>query len=157
MLSSQEEQREREEVMRQDADLRKRQEEAAQRAKDQSGTFFSHGQAAANDMAGGRFAAINPTVVVGAEPVLKYPQLPSSSPWSGTQPEPPIEPPLGVEINKLTPFELEPSIPSLAQAPDDPANAPLLRHETGFPESAVSNERAGSSFSNQQSNDQIKR
>jgi hypothetical protein len=96
MLSSQEERRERKEVMRQDADLRKRQEEAERRAKDQSGTFFSHTHA--DEIGGGgRFAAVNPATVVGAQPLPVYPQLPSSSPWSGQQPEPGIEPPLGFE------------------------------------------------------------
>jgi hypothetical protein len=98
VLSSQEEQREREEVMRQDADLRKRQEEAERRAKDQSGTFFSH-----TDIyeitGGGRFASESPVTVVGQDPQIKYPQLPASSPWSGAQPEPGIEPPLSAYEN----------------------------------------------------------
>jgi hypothetical protein len=105
MLSSQEERREREEVMRQDADLRKRQEEAERRAKEQSGTFFSHTHAD-EISGGGRFAGTNPATVVGQDPQIKYPQLPASSPWSGTQPEPGLEPPLG--FDNLAP--LEPSI-----------------------------------------------
>jgi hypothetical protein len=92
MLSSQEEQREREETLRNDLDVKRQQ---AQR--EQSGTFFSHAEAAANDTAGGRFASVNVATVVGAEPAMKYPQLPSSSPWSGAQPEPGPEPPLGFE------------------------------------------------------------
>jgi hypothetical protein len=89
---------ERARVMRQDADLRKRQEEAErQRIFLEGTTFHQHAQSAANDEAGGRFAAVNPATVVGSEPAVKYPQLPASSPWSGQAPEPGIEPPLGYD------------------------------------------------------------
>jgi len=56
--SDQEEQAERRRVLLQDADLRRQQEQAQ---REQSGTFFSHAQAAANDTAGGRFASVSPT------------------------------------------------------------------------------------------------
>ena len=98
MLSSQQEQIEREEVMRQDADLRKRQEEAERRAKEQSATFFSHTHTD-EISGGGRFAGTSPATVIGQDPQMKYPQLPASSPWSGAQPEPGIEPPLSAYEN----------------------------------------------------------
>jgi hypothetical protein len=94
MLSSQEEQIERIETIENDRLVR----EAEQRRIQLEGTtMHQHAQSAANDEAGGRFASVNPTTVVGAQPLPVYPQLPSSSPWSGTQPEPGIEPPLGFE------------------------------------------------------------
>jgi hypothetical protein len=97
---------------------------------------------------GGRFGVIEHETVVGrVSPQL--PQLPASSPWSGLQPEPGIEPPLGIEINKLTPHELEPSLssPEAVASTDDSADAPLSGYETGStsPDSSVSGERAGSS------------
>ena len=118
MLSSQEEQREREEVMRQDADFRRQQREQAQR--EQSSTFHQHAQSEANvDL--GRFGTLGNPTVVGAEPAVKYPQLPSSSPWSGAQPEPGIEPPLGFENSALEPSTshacVEATSPASADAP----------------------------------------
>jgi hypothetical protein len=65
--------------------------------REQASSILDHAQAAANDMAGGRFASVNAATVVGAQPLPVYPQLPSSSPWSGAQPEPGIEPPLGFD------------------------------------------------------------
>jgi hypothetical protein len=119
----QREQQERHEVLRSEQRLR----EADQRTKDRSGTYLSQTHI---DDAGGRFKAVNSATVVGAEPLVKYPQLPSSSPWSGAQPEPGIGPPLGYEINRLTPYELEPSMVSVSpvEAQAGPADAP----STGF-------------------------
>jgi len=87
-ISDQEEQAERRRVLLQDADLRRQQQE-------QSGTFFSHAQAAANDTAGGRFASVSPTSIVGSEPAVKYPA--SSPSWQIQLPdEPPsLEDPTG--------------------------------------------------------------
>jgi hypothetical protein len=98
----QREQQDRRRVLRDDARLRE------QQTKDQSGTFLSHTHI---DDAGGRFAAVNAASVVGAEPLVTYPQLPSSSPWAGPDPVP-DEPPLGYEVNRLTDHELEPSMTS---------------------------------------------
>jgi hypothetical protein len=98
MREDQIDQAEREATMRNDADVRRQQREAAQR--EQSGTFFSHTHAD-EISGGGRFAAVNPATVVGQDPQIKYPQLPASSPWSGAQPEPGIEPPLGFENSAL--------------------------------------------------------
>jgi hypothetical protein len=88
MLSKQEEQIEREAVQENDRRVREQQ---------QTSTNLDHARAAANDTAGGRYAGVSPTTVVGTEPGVKYPQLPASSPWSGSQPEPGIEPPLGFD------------------------------------------------------------
>jgi hypothetical protein len=94
VLSKDEEARERRETLENDRLVR----EAEQRRIQLEGTtMHQHAQSAVNDEAGGRFASVNPTTVVGAEPAVKYPQLPASSPWSGTQPEPGIEPPLGFD------------------------------------------------------------
>jgi hypothetical protein len=104
MLSSQEEQAEREATMRNDASVREQQKQrdAEQRRILREGTtFYQHAQSAANDEAGGRFAGVNPATVVGSEPAVKYPQLPASSPWSGAQPEPGMEPPLGFDNSAL--------------------------------------------------------
>jgi hypothetical protein len=98
MLSSQEEQAERRRVLAND-----------QRVKEQTGTFLSHTN---NDLAGGRFAAVNAASVVGADPIPNYPAA------AAHQRDPcGLEPPLGYSVNDLTPHELEPSFPSV-QAPD---------------------------------------
>ena len=100
MPTSQEEQEERKRVTLQDADLRRQQQQQEQSQRDPTGTFFSHTHAD-EISGGGRFAAVNPATVVGQDPQIKYPQLPASSPWSGAQPEPGIEPPLGFENSAL--------------------------------------------------------
>jgi hypothetical protein len=79
----------------QDADLRRQQDQA------RAGTFFSHAQSAANDTAGGRFAAISQAQVVGAVPVPKYPAASSSH-----QVELPPEQPLGFSVDDMP---IEPS------------------------------------------------
>ena len=130
MLSSQEEQAEREATMRNDASVREQQmqRDAEQRRILREGTtFYQHAQSAANDEAGGRFAGVNPATVVGSEPAVKYPQLPASSPWSGAQPEPGIEPPLGFENPAI-----EPSAVTLgAEQTDAPAGATSAQDEPG--------------------------
>jgi hypothetical protein len=73
--------------------------------REQATTMFQHAQSHANDEAGGRFAAINPTTVTGATSAVKYPQLPSSSPWGGSQPEPGTEPPTGYAIDDMSGLE----------------------------------------------------
>jgi hypothetical protein len=92
-------------VALQDADLQRQQEQAR---RDQSGTYLSHTHA--DEIGGGgRFGSVNAATVVGAQPLSLYPQLPSSSPWSGTDPVG-QEPPLGFEVGRSTPHELEPSL-----------------------------------------------
>ena len=50
------------------------------------------------DEAGGRFAQVNKSTVVGSDPATLYPRLPSGSPWS-SDPVPP-EPPLNQDISE---------------------------------------------------------
>jgi hypothetical protein len=120
MLSSQEEQAERRRVLAQDASLRQ-----------QSGTFMSHAQASANDLAGGRFAATGNPHVVGSESIPQYPQ--ASTPF---QFDPvPNEEPLSAYDNP----EFEPSTtPACPVEASGPASAP------SYP---VDVERAGPSSS----------
>jgi hypothetical protein len=66
-------------------------------------TFHRHAQSHANDEAGGRFAAVNPTTVTGATPIPSYPALPSG-PWSGSDPVP-TEPPLGYSVDDMPGLE----------------------------------------------------
>jgi hypothetical protein len=91
MLTRQEEEQERRETLENDRLVR----EAEQRRLLLEGTtMFQHGQSQADEVSQGRFAATGVPYVTGSQPIPKIPQLPSSSPWSGTQPEPGIEPPL---------------------------------------------------------------
>jgi hypothetical protein len=110
-----------------------------------TGTFLSHTHI---DDAGGRFAAVNAATIVGSEPAVKYPQLPSSSPWHGSDPVP-DEPPLGYRIDAMPELEN----PAGVLATDDPANAPsggsLVEQPYGGPVS----ERAGSSLSSPEESD----
>jgi hypothetical protein len=83
VTEAQREQIEREETLRNDLDVKRQQEQ-------QSNTM--HGRAVAEaSLDTGRYSvAMGKPTVVGAEPAVKYPPLPSSSPWSGAQPEPGI-------------------------------------------------------------------
>jgi hypothetical protein len=92
MLSKDLERIEREETMRQDADLRRRQQQA------QGGTFFQHGLAQADEVNQGRFAATGVPTVTGATPVPKYPAASAAH-----QTELPPEPPLGYSVNDFEP------------------------------------------------------
>ena len=139
--SDQEEHAERRRVTLQDADLRRRQ---------QASTNLDHALAAANDISGGRFGATGTPNVTGATeiPYSSLPKMAASSPWSGTQPEPGIEEPLGYRVDAMPGLETSTGVPpdSPPVATDDPANAPssgsLVEQTYG---GLVSNERAGSS------------
>ena len=136
-ISDQEEQAERRRVLLQDADPRRQQHEQARR--EQVGTFFSHAQAAANDAAGGRFAFVSPTSIVGSEPAVKYPaaspswqiQLPDEPPLSAYE-NPALEDPTGVSVSPPV-------------ATDDPADAPSGGSLVQQPSGGLVSERAGSS------------
>jgi hypothetical protein len=100
MLSRQEEQAERRRVLAND-----------QRVKEQTGTFLSHTH---DDIHQGRFAAIGPAVVVGADPVPNYPAAASHQ----RDPCGP-EPPLGYRIDAMPELEpLEPSSFTQGQLPN---------------------------------------
>jgi hypothetical protein len=134
MLSWQEEMREREQVQENDRRLREQQQKQQQ---EPANTMHQHALSAANDESGGRYGVARPApTVTGSTPIVKYPQLPSDSPWSGQAPEPGPEPPLNYEINRLTPYELEPSM--AASSVEDPAGATSSPADPGGAESAPS-------------------
>jgi excisionase family DNA binding protein len=108
---SQEEQAERREVMLQDADLRRQQQQ-----KEPLNTMHQHAQAAANDISGGRFGALGAPHVVGSAPIPKYPA--ASAPF---QRDPvPAEPPTGYCIDEMP---VDPSTPPSVEDSGDPTNA----------------------------------
>jgi hypothetical protein len=72
-------------------------ERRARLLEERGSTFHQHGVTAADDESGGRFAARGKPTVVGTTEIPKYPQLPEGSPWSGAQPGPGDEPPLGFD------------------------------------------------------------
>jgi hypothetical protein len=92
---AQREQAERREVLENKKRLR------LQREREGS-TFFAHTHP--EDEGGGRFAAINNATIIGGTPIPKYPELPSTSPWSGTDPVPDEEP-FGVAVDWMPPLE----------------------------------------------------
>jgi hypothetical protein len=141
MLTDQEEQAEKRRVLLQDADVRRRQQEQAQRER--SGTFFSHAQAAANDTGGGRFAALGNPTVVGASEATRYPAAAAAH-----QTELPPEPSLGFSIDEMP--GLESSMATLCsssvEATGDPAAAPSSDDGSpATPSGGSMSERAGSS------------
>ena len=142
MLTRQEEEQERRETLEND---RKLLEAEHRRILREGTTFHQHAQSAANDEAGGRFAAVNPTTVVGAQSLPKHPTLPSSSPWSGAQPEPGIEPALGYPIDAMPESESSTVMSSAVEVPDDPVAAPLGGSLVQQPSGGLVSERAGSS------------
>jgi len=91
--SEQEERKLRREVFENDRKVREQ----------QSATMLDHARSTADDDRGGRYANVEGKHhVVGSTPVPRYPQLPSG-PWSGVQPEPGPEPPLGFAIDQQEP------------------------------------------------------
>jgi hypothetical protein len=71
-------------------------------------TYHQHGLAQADEIHQGRFAATTggaPRVIASTPNVGgQYSQLPESSPWSGAQPEPGLEPPTGYCIDEMPGF-----------------------------------------------------
>jgi hypothetical protein len=125
MLSRQEEEQERCETLENDKLVREAEHRRIQR---EGTTMHQHAQSAANDEAGGRFASVNPTTVIGVQPLPTYPQLPANSPWHGSDPVP-DEPPLGYRIDAVP--EQEPSmavggLPSIEATGPASADAPSL-------------------------------
>jgi len=143
--SDQEEQAERRRVLLQDADLRRQQEQAQ---REQSGTFFSHAQAAANDTAGGRFASVSPTSIVGSEPAVKYPA--ASPSWQIQLPD---EPPLSAYENPALEESADVSPVSPSVATDGPAHAPSSDGGPATSSGGLVSERAGSSPPPEQTNE----
>jgi hypothetical protein len=128
MLSKQEEMREREAVQRQDADVRRQQQE--------SGSTL-HGFAVAEAaQPRGRFTEVTASQVVGAQPIPVYPA--AATPWAGPDPSG-QEPALGLSVNEMTPcgeaHEVKASIaelpdPASEVAPPDPLD--VERRDAGL-------------------------
>jgi hypothetical protein len=76
------------------------QAEKARIIREQASSILDHARAAANDLGGGRFAAIGSPTVVGAQPLPKYPA-------AGAHQSDPVgtEPPLGIDINAMPELE----------------------------------------------------
>jgi hypothetical protein len=64
-------------------------------------TFHQHGQSAANDIGGGRFASLGAPHVTGSTPIPKYPA--ASTPFQSDPVG--VEPPLGYAVSSLNPFD----------------------------------------------------
>ena len=107
------------------------------------GTTFHQRAVADASIETGRFTQINSAHVVGSTPIPRYPALPSSSPWSGAQPEPGIEPPLGLDNPAL-----EPSAVSLLPA-EQTAPAGATHAADNLPPASAESSDAGASFSQQ--------
>jgi hypothetical protein len=159
MLSRQEEQREREETLRNDRLVREAEHRRIQR---EGTTLHQFGQAQANEINQGRFAAIGVPTVTGATPIPNYPAAAAHQ----RDPVPP-ELPLGYDVNEMTPLESSASV-GFAEATDAPAGATAaadnllsasaqpddagasFSHELGDPDGFISqpktvhDERAGS-------------
>jgi hypothetical protein len=112
--SKQDDDKERREVLENDRHVHE-QERAA--------TMHGHAIASADDEAGGRFARVNPTMVVGSTPGPSYPVLPASSPWHGPDPVG-LEPPLGYRIDDLEHGGVA-SAPEAQAGPASDAPSPL--------------------------------
>jgi hypothetical protein len=133
MLSKQEEEAERREVLENDRRVREQQQQRGT-------TFHQYAQAAANDDAGGRWATVNAVSVVGAEPAVKYPAA------AAHQRDPvPTEPPLGYCVDEMAP--LEPStVSSSFPVEDTGAPAGAAHTADNLPPSAESDD-TGAPFS----------
>jgi hypothetical protein len=109
MSSKDQEQRERREVLDNDAKVR-------------GDTFFSRAQSDADELSGGgRFKRQTPVTVTGTEAVPLFPRLTSSSPFAGDPV--PTEPALGFSVNELPVIGGSPEV----VAPDMPVDDGLSR------------------------------
>jgi hypothetical protein len=117
------------------------QAEKARMLREQASSILDHARAAANDLGGGRFAGVNPTTVIGAEPAVRYPA--ASSSWQVQLPD---EPPLGFAIDAMPELE-NPTGGSSVSAPvatggaaDAPSAPPDVEHAAPPPSSEQTNE-----------------
>jgi hypothetical protein len=141
MTTDQEEQAERRRVLLQDADVRNQQ---------QASSILDHAVAAANDTAGGRFAAVNAAKVVGQSPAIAA-SYPAAS--AAHQTELPPEPSLGFSIDEMPGLESSAAPP--VEATGDPADAPSGDDGSpATPSGGLMSERAGSSLSPDQQTDE---
>jgi hypothetical protein len=94
------------------------------RVREQGSTLHDHARASIDDEAGGRFAKVSPSTVIGSTPLPRYPQLPSG-PWSGEDLVG-TEPPLGFRVDDMVPLERAPVPPVAASEATGPtADAPV--------------------------------
>jgi hypothetical protein len=128
------ENQEREEVLRNDQKVQ------------QASTFFQHAQSSIDDEAGGRFAKVNPSTVIGSMPLPQYPR--AATPFQSDPVG--LEPPLGYSVEDLEPTGVTAYAPV---EPGGPADAPS--HGSGVPpHGAAMSERAGPSpLSEEQTNE----
>jgi hypothetical protein len=126
MLSKDEDQRERREVLENERRLR------SQRDREAS-TYLAHTHL---DDEGGRFSVINSATIVGREPFPKYPEQPSTSPWHHDPV--PDELPLGFSVNDMVPLERDPSVVEVVTGPA-PADAPFSLDEQRAGAGSLSN------------------
>ena len=136
MLSKQEEEQERREVLENDQRVREQQQA-------QGGTFYQHGLAQADEINQGRFAAVGAPTVVGSKPNPST-QYPAAS--AAHQTELPPEQPLGFSIDDMPGLE-NPTGGSSVSAPvatggaaDAPSAPPDVEHAAPPPSSEQTNE-----------------
>jgi hypothetical protein len=144
MLSKDLERIEREETLRNDADVRRQQQQA------QGTTFHQRAVAEANQDLGRYGVAMGKPQVTGSAPIVRYTQ--ASGPWQGPDPVG-DEPPLGFDINALEPIE-NPAVVSPvspAAATDAPAGAAASSDK--LPPAQDQSGDAGASFSSDQANE----
>ena len=138
MLSRQEDALEKLETLRNDLKVLEQQ---------QGSTFHQHGQAQANEINQGRFAAIGSPTVIGAKPAVAS-AYPACSPALAVQL--PDELPLAFDNPALE----DPSanaLPPPVEETGDPANAPSSDGGPASPPGGSMSERAGSSPFNKRS------
>jgi hypothetical protein len=137
MLTRQEEEAEREAVLENDRLVREQQKQ-----REQSGTFFSHAQAQAAELAQGRFAGVNSASVIGSTEATRYPAASLAH-----QTELPPEPSLGFSIDEMPGLEPSMATPcsSSIEETGDPAYAPSGDSLVQQPSGGLMSERAGSS------------
>jgi hypothetical protein len=120
--------------------------------REQASTMHQHAVAWAGEISQGRFAANGTPSVTGATaiPYSSLSEMPASSPWSGQQPQPGPEPPLGFDNPAL-----ESSAASILPVEDtgDPVAAPSTGIKQDSPDSSMFDSAAGSSLPKDQSDE----
>ena len=96
-----------------------RSSQAERKAVVKNDSYFSRQQNNVDD-AGGRYAKLTPTNVIGSTALPTYPQLPPSSPWSSGFDQN-LERPLGLSVEEMpangTEQEIQSSLLALSPAP----------------------------------------
>jgi hypothetical protein len=133
MLSKQEEEQERREVLENDRKVRE---------QHRGSTYHQYGLAQADELSGGRFGALGTPTVTGATPIPRYPAASAAH-----QIQLPDESPTGYDINEMPPLDSipEPSLPCAAQDTGGAAapSVPLdVEHTAPLPSSRGSDDGA---------------